>query len=202
MITAYELFLGESFDKPFKRGDLSIFTNGKSAAFARNMEIEPNQKWDKPEPHDFFGTDWQPEYTLAPIELPFKMVPETEIEDCKECDGDGQVEWQYGRCVKMDDCPVCNGAGGYEKRTGRMVEEYDDVLLNFFGTVYAVELFGPLFKAAQMLSQPIYCARTNQPQKLNFRIGEDFYAVIMPLEYNRDGLKEIDGSPYLTPIAL
>lgn len=35
-----------------------------------------------------------------------------ELIPCDDCDGDGQVEWNYNHHTKMDDCPECDGKGG------------------------------------------------------------------------------------------
>tara|TARA_R110000824_G_scaffold355441_1_gene542618 strand:- start:228 stop:896 length:669 start_codon:yes stop_codon:yes gene_type:complete len=45
---------------------------------------------------------------------------------CLECDGDGQVEWEYGFHSKDMDCPVCDGEGviidSKRQKTGNKVK--------------------------------------------------------------------------------
>jgi hypothetical protein len=57
-----------------------------------------------------------------------KIEEEVDVSDaCQECDGDGEVRWEYGRWTMDADCPVCDGSGnGNVKlvKTGKMV--YDD----------------------------------------------------------------------------
>ena len=48
---------------------------------------------------------------------------ETKAIPCKECNGEGQVEWTYGDFEKMRNCPICDGSGGTMKveKTGKMI---------------------------------------------------------------------------------
>lgn len=45
--------------------------------------------------------------------------------ECKECDGTGEVEWEYQHWTKGFDCPVCHGTGysqmPREKATGKKI---------------------------------------------------------------------------------
>jgi RecJ-like exonuclease len=63
-----------------------------------------------------------------------------EIIDCEECDGDGEVTWEYTSIngkgyAETHDCPVCDGKGGFD--TGNLVPDgnnnyktYGDVLFS------------------------------------------------------------------------
>lgn len=55
--------------------------------------------------------------------------------NCNECDGEGEVEWEFGYHTKMDDCPVCDGEGVIKKekreKTGNKVvdeSQYIEIL--------------------------------------------------------------------------
>lgn len=47
--------------------------------------------------------------------------------ECKECDGYGEVEWEYKTHTKYFDCPVCDGSGykeqKQEKQTGNKIHD-------------------------------------------------------------------------------
>lgn len=84
-----------------------------------------------------FGTPCNAKVTLKAIKdalAKLPMVEEEEIEDvdCDECDGSGEVEYEYvdkgGSTHEVTaDCPICFGSGyveGEPKKTGEMVVDF------------------------------------------------------------------------------
>lgn len=84
-----------------------------------------------------FGTPCNAKVTLKAIKdalAKLPMVEEEEIEDvdCDECDGSGEVEYEYvdkgGSTHEVTaDCPICFGSGyvdGAPKKTGKMVVDF------------------------------------------------------------------------------
>jgi len=64
------------------------------------------------------------------------LVDEVIDEDCDECDGFGQVEYEYfstktQRTYEIEgDCPICKGDGCFGKRTGNKVPELFNIEYN------------------------------------------------------------------------
>jgi len=48
---------------------------------------------------------------LEPLKTAKELAPVGEDIKCSECDGDGEVEWEYGRWTKDMECPKCEGDG-------------------------------------------------------------------------------------------
>lgn len=73
------------------------------------------------------------EKELSKIELIDEKIIVGEDIKCKQCDGDGIVEWEYERWTKDLDCPVCDGDGycetKTEKPTGKQIINPDDAIL-------------------------------------------------------------------------
>ena len=40
-----------------------------------------------------------------------ELVASDQSNECKTCDGTGEVEWEFEMHSKDDDCPVCDGKG-------------------------------------------------------------------------------------------
>jgi hypothetical protein len=76
------------------------------------------------------------------------LVDEVIDEECDECDGFGQVEYEYfstktQRIYGIEDkCPICKGDGSFEKRTEKKVPKLFNVKYNglFFNSKYFLKL--------------------------------------------------------------
>lgn len=73
---------------------------------------------------------------LASFEMEEEQVLTEEMEECEECKGSGEVEWEYtdidGQThYRYFDCPVCDGKGGTEgvfESTGFMIPTDDSIV--------------------------------------------------------------------------
>lgn len=130
------------------------------------------------------------EATIAQCPLEDEKLLISDAVDCPECDGDGEVEWEYtdkdlNTHREYYDCPVCRGSGFARKaqyrKTGRKIPVYNapiDVYgLNFSATWLvtlcdAMKLFG--------VNEAHYIAR--YPNKANiFRLLVGVDVILMPL---------------------
>ncbi|WP_016990363.1 hypothetical protein [Flavobacterium sp. ACAM 123] len=91
------------FDKNLTFNELNICENQNPQIILNNIPAERNQS---------FRLD------ISKIEDYLKNAPLVDVlkevgEDikCTECEGEGEVEWEYGRWTKDMDCPKCDGEG-------------------------------------------------------------------------------------------
>lgn len=104
--------------------------------------------------------------------------------ECSECDGSGEVEWEYRHYSKEFECPICEGFGTIDKSievpTGG--KTYQEVVIEIKGHAFLLNRIIPLIKTADLLKKDIhlvYCP--NEPYRaLVFKI--DFLTiVVMPI---------------------
>lgn len=138
------------------------------------------------------------ELSLEEIKVALSRVPlvdeftETDnTQGCKECGGDGSVEWVYSTYTKDDDCPACDGAGYtgvvVRKPTGRQV--LNDTSLIRIGVCYfaAPKLLELVDVADLMNTEYLHLVlQTDYNRATLFLIG-DVEVLIMPV-YNDDPL--------------
>jgi hypothetical protein len=104
----------------------------------------------------------------------------TDDDTCQECDGDGQVEWEYESKVSSrsyeltEDCPVCKGDGikGYWRKTGKMVvNQHQKIKIGL--SHFSAPIVARMIKAMELLEET-ECRLIYQPDKLQpsiFKIG-------------------------------
>lgn len=108
--------------------------------------------------------------------------------ECNECDGDGNVEWEYKRYYNDFDCPICDGKGIIEKekrtKTGVKVKDntyYMDILIYRFRISY-IDL---IIKTAEMLKVD-YITILNQTKNRTLIKIRDIELVVAAINKNND----------------
>lgn len=114
---------------------------------------------------------------------------------CIECDGDGEVEWEYEHHTKTDDCPVCDGSG-FSSRTKlvpngkKTFPKYAYVTID--GVFFNINILKSIFEAQKMIGDEIISLNIvtkNKPAL--FKIGNyDFLA--MPVSNNENDVSLLD----------
>lgn len=107
--------------------------------------------------------------------------------ECAECEGSGEVYWEYKHYEGSFDRPVCNGSGysfnSHMALTGRKIKCPDDVI-NISGVGFKLKYIEILIRTLQLLEvrwcEWVIRAESNRN---TFKI-EDVYAVIMPARIN------------------
>ena len=192
----FELFTNENDVKPFIhspfiQGNYVIATDGEvlirckknkyqgdySSDEAPNItEILPESNLNKPI-----------DYNLQDFTSLFDTDEQIRI-DCKECDGFGDVDWQYKHYEQRFECPVCEGRGGRDVKTGAKV----------FSRKYGVKLNGEYFKidniykliqVAEYTEKPIILTSIEKHKHL-FQVG-DFDVLILPTLVDSDYFNKI-----------
>lgn len=145
--------------------------------------------------------------SLQDIEKALSNIPQVEEEeqigkdiDCEECDGEGEVEWEYqnknGRYYHEEHtCPVCLGSGysaraKYQK-TGRMIpdEEYHVGIRHVAIKAKWLEI---LAKAMKLIGvEEVRCVHQAYASPCIFRIDDNIEIILMPYwaetEYHIEG---------------
>lgn len=118
-----------------------------------------------------------------------ELIKNGEDIECSECDGEGEVEWEYRHHSKMDDCPVCNGSGfSSESRlvpTGKKTfPQY--AYLTIDGVFFNINIFKSIFEAQKIIGEEIISLNKVETYKpAFFRIG-NYEFVIMPINNSED----------------
>lgn len=118
-----------------------------------------------------------------------EVVTEENEEDCKECGGTGEVEWEYTddnlhTHYQDFDCPVCGGSGvithKLEKHTGKKVHDEEAIVKigNSFFRWYYLDIVA---KALAHIGADVISVTANDPMGMtefvfdNIKIGLMFY---------------------------
>ena len=95
---------------------------------------------------------------------------------CKECDGDGTVEWEYQSHMKEMDCPECDGDGviteSNKLKTGRKIKA-EGYFIDFNNTRFTTCIIEELINVAGLLEvSKIELINQTSPNKpITFQIG-------------------------------
>lgn len=145
--------------------------------------------------------------SLQDIEKALSNIPQVEEEEqigediyCEECDGEGEVEWEYqnknGRYYHEEHtCPVCLGSGysarAKYKKTGRMIpdEEYHVGIRHIVIKAKYLEI---LAKAMRLIGvEEVRCVHQAPARPCIFRVDDNIEIIIMPClveaEYHIEG---------------
>jgi predicted nucleic acid binding AN1-type Zn finger protein len=124
------------------------------------------------------------------------LVDEVIDERCDECNGCGQVDYEYfasktQRTYEIeDDCPICKGYGSLEKRTGKKVSKLFNIKYNglFFNSKYFLKLKDLEEFVGEKATLVYLPAKAN---KITFKCGV-YTLVIMPLNAPLEGCETIE----------
>lgn len=104
--------------------------------------------------------------------------------ECSECDGSGEVEWEYKNYKEEFDCPKCKGSGfsskSYQKHNGNFKKEegyYIDIKNSRFNALYIEKLV----VISQLLKSEITLNYQCNENKANFFSILDINVLIMPV---------------------
>ncbi len=126
------LFVGEDYYrewmmKPFQIKDKAYSTNAHIMFIAPLNKVGELSKLDKKRENDVLSVipklkNLSFDIAIEDLKKAIYKIPlvdeyiDAESDgECKECDGDGEVEWEYGSHSMHSDCPVCDGDGKIEE---------------------------------------------------------------------------------------
>lgn len=123
---------------PYKQGERYYATDATAMIFMPTNEAElPFVEQDKPQSDKVIPREKTMQIEILVSDIERKMLPEmideeiekTETKECSECEGKGQVEFEYSGNKRTytieDDCPECDGSGKIERefsvKTGKKI---------------------------------------------------------------------------------
>lgn len=190
--------------RPFKQGKYYIATDAYSLIFIPTKLV--NKKYEALDKLDvlqqYLPNNPTGNYITIDIEkLSEQLVPDMVDEMamqgkdviCKECDGEGTVEWEYKHYIDEFDCPVCDGEGYRERKrktpTGNKIPK-PDKLFRMDGVGFQYNQLSRLVAACRLIG--------GNPKKISggtttanvFMIGE-IYILVMPARLDEGSDNEI-----------
>lgn len=136
------------FDKKLSEIELDVCGNENPQLILNNIPEQRNQQY---------------KLNIVEIEEYLKNAPRVDIlktvgkdVKCTECEGEGQVEWEYERWTKEFDCPKCNG-GGYESESRQVPtgeKEIDGLnLVDIKESRFSIKMIDRLIKVKNLLNE-------------------------------------------------
>lgn len=105
-----------------------------------------------------------------------EMIDDTE--ECKECDGFGEVEWEYGGYTNDFDCPVCDGDGTIGSMIPSGNKVIDDLCFIDFGNIRVkISLIADFIN---FISDDLYLIYKDKPNNPLLFKSSDLTFLIMP----------------------
>lgn len=136
------------FDKNLSEKELNICGNENPQLILNNIPKQRNQDY---------------KLNIEEIETYLRNAPKVDVlktvgkdVKCTECDGDGQVEWEYENWTKDFDCPKCDG-DGYESESRQIPTgefEIDGLsLVDVKNSRFSIKMIERLLKVKNLLSE-------------------------------------------------
>lgn len=201
----FDLFVGDDkfrpqFHKPFLQDGYVVATNTTILIRVRQELLKGEYTENSHAPtvsKVFTDHNFDKAVTLEKLEAAIAQCPLEDEEiliskavDCPDCDGDGEVEWEYTdkdfiTHREYHECPVCYGSGTLSpakyRKTGRKVPGYT-APIEVYGLNFRAILLMTLCDAMRLLglSQAQYIARHIGKANI-FRLADGVDVIIMPL---------------------
>jgi hypothetical protein len=142
----------------------------------------------------FFTQNCELSISVSAIKEAVSQAPKKDVRitrQCDECDGSGEVEWEYKHYELTHDCPKCDGNG--DVFTGEVLKDqpdYEDVCFKFLNAYFNPKYFQGLLSACEFENTESISVLSNDPKTANyFKVGRiDF--ILMPL-LSEEGFSKI-----------
>lgn len=112
---------------------------------------------------------------------------------CAECDGFGEVEWEYQNHTRDFDCPVCDGTG-FESTTKKVKtgkKTYEDCLIKIGSSYFDIHIFKVILNILSIDKKDIFIVKKNIRNKpLQLRYGL-YTIILMPIVYDEYNDKKV-----------
>lgn len=136
------------FDKNLSEIELDVCGNVNPQLILNNIPEQRNQEY---------------KLNIEEIENYLNIAPKVDVlktvgkdVKCTECEGDGQVEWEYERWTKEFDCPKCDGEG-YESESRQVPtgeQEIDGLnLVDVKESRFSIKMIDRLIQVKNMLNE-------------------------------------------------
>lgn len=113
------------------------------------------------------------------MELIEEKVEQVEaFEECAECEGYGEVDWEFNGFTKPDDCPECEGSGDSDVSIGDVFNPDCTFIIGKYE--FRMKQMLLLIKVSNLIGKDIVLVyQEEEKDKSIFRIG-DFEILVMP----------------------
>jgi len=179
--------------KPFVIGDMAYATDAYIMAITPKINTEVFDYFDEKQAANVLniipeGRNRNDVFSIKDINWLIEIAPtEKEYEEkeneCSECNGSGEVYWEYNGYDKEDDCPECDGDGTTTRRiyNGKIVVSYY-AMIKIGNSYFKVSILQRIVKAVEALNESTLTL-TNQTESNKesiFKSG-DIEFLIMPV---------------------
>jgi hypothetical protein len=183
------------YREPFKKGEWICATCGPALIAIDKNRCEGTYKvLDTPDVKQYLLMETNRQETLLLTELEKMMNTAERIEEtvtfgenikCTECNGSGEVEWDYKDFSRYFDCPVCNGSGytsvSSKKKTGRIIPD-PEFKIKLGNRLFRLAVLEKLVKTMQLMHSDscIYkYSEESKPEAVLFQIDKDVTVVLV-----------------------
>jgi hypothetical protein len=190
----------EWMNTPFVVGNKAHSTDAYFLTIIDAEKVEGFEKLPKENAKKFHGiipTDRNVEIEIKTkrIKTDFEKAPQIDAYDivgedidCLECDGHGEVEWEYENHTKDFDCPVCDGEGksSVSKQIKNGKTRIDDYLCVKIGnSFFAADKIEKVLKTAEKINaKNITLTYQDTPNKGSIFKLNDLEILVMPYMQN------------------
>lgn len=192
----------EMLQNPFIQDGYVYASNGHIMIRVKDDSLLDNPMYgeqSKPQSsHLFDGMEDAGTITISDIlELKNKveLIDELELDGenvkCDECDGWGEVEWEYDRWTKDFDCPACDGTGYSDKEiynpTGRKITDPEGGIF-IVDRHFKVKLVNALLETMEFFNVDVAKIQRKQSQssQMLFHLNDNVTVLLMPFLKNLD----------------
>jgi len=113
--------------------------------------------------------------------------------ECKECDGFGEVEWEYQNHTRDFDCPVCDGEG-FESKTKKVKtggKTYQECLVQIGESYFDIHIFKVILEVLSISKKDIFIVKKNVRNRPLQLFYDKYTIILMPIFYDNDSDKKI-----------
>ena len=179
--------------KPFLIGDMAYSTDAYIMAITPKINTEVFDSLEEKQAANVLkiipeGRNKNDIFSIKDIKALIEITPtEKEYEEkeneCSECNGSGEVYWEYNGYDKEDDCPECDGDGTTARRiyNGKRVISYH-AMIKIGNSYFKVSILQRIVEAADALNKStLTLANQTESNKESIFKSGDIEFLIMPV---------------------
>jgi len=179
--------------KPFVIGDIACATDSYIMAITPKINTEVFDSLE--EKHELNVLNIMPEgrnkndvFSIKDIKALIEKAPKEKDYDekeneCSECNGSGDVYWEYNGYDKEGDCPECDGTGTTTRRiyNGKRVVSYH-AMIKIGNSYFKVSILQRIVEAADAINEStLTLANQTESNKESIFKSGDIEFLIMPV---------------------
>lgn len=185
------------FTQPFSQKGNVYATEGHILIRVNQSSIDSEyEEREKPHCSHLFYESFQFEDELSLDDLNALMANADNIEEvqyygedieCKDCEGTGEVPWEYKSWEKEFECPLCDGTGFTSQRkskpTGNLIPN-PETKIRIRNTTFKLRYLSIISKTLKLLGvgQCVYKENIKYSGPSFFEINKDIMVLLMPVE--------------------